>query len=422
MVVQQFVAMFGLLGIALVLFGSLLAALAGAVLGERTGALRGIVLNTGRVMLVTGLAMCMLPGPVGSLVALMLGAAIAIAIYQRRASEGAALNEAISLAVARGIPLDRLAFAFAMGRRDLLGERAYRFAQYIQAGFAADQAAVMAKLKLTPRVRSSLARPSLETNIPMDPAIQPSVRPLALDAPERLEETMAPGVLVASFYLVILIWFATFVVALMFAPTTTGLYGALELEVPPWLAVVNSLIALLPMLCLGLLPAIAVLVGLWWLLHQGVLSGGYWFPILGPYYRSRYDAQALEWLAGAIATGESLEGLEQELRRARVGPAEVRLWQAVKLVREGMDWPQALSQASLISRGALPWLAVAHGGDHLARALCEAAAARRRHASDRLKMGLRIAGPIGVAIAAVPVLLCGLQLIGMLSHIIQELA
>ncbi len=378
--------------------------------------------------------MCLLPGVVGAMVALMVGVATGLAIYQRHVGERTALHDAIALGLERGIELDRVAYAFANSRRDVLGQRAYRFAQYLQAGFAADQAAPAAGLKLTPNLRSSLARlhpspqPPGEARAPGEAQPTREARAgglykfLPVGADDEEGAAASPIWLVGAFYFIAVISLATLAVTQLITPMMLLMFEEFGLVIPPGLIVIRSAIEVLPGLCLLLFLIFGAIGLLWALLHAGVIVGGRWLPILGPYYRSRYDAQALDWLAAAIAADQSLDVLEQELRRARIGPAETRLWRALKSVREGVDWPQSLHRAGLVSRRTLPWVAVTQGGPHLARALHEAAAARRRLASERLKMGLRIAGPIGLGIASIPVWLCGLLMIGMLALLIEGMA
>ena len=410
----------------LVVFGPLLLILTGIVAlwaraparSRRTAGRDAIHLAMtvcGWVMLLVGVFLAQLLFPPAWLVTIVI---LVAAIQRYRDTEQQSLLWLLTVAAERGIPLEAAARAFAEERRDIVGSRAQRLADYLEAG---------APLRLSLERSHIHLAAAAELAVGLGPQTGGLAHALRRAGEQIDEFDRAMQSLVEKFlYICLLILVGCGIIAFLMLkifPMFKKVLVDYGLELPaPSQIVLGASGFFVDSWFVGI-PLYLVLLAV--VLFAVLYYGGYplrRLPLAGRIWWTSDSALVLQWLATAVRQQRPLREFVRLLAGSFPQPRmQSRLASAAKKIDAGAHWCDSLQSASVIREYESHVFKAAERAGNLAWALDEMADSRGRRAAYRMRCWLSVAFPCAVLVLGCAVLLIACSVFLPLTTLIRGL-
>jgi type II secretory pathway component PulF len=383
-----------------------------------------VLTTAGWLLLLVGVVLTVLMMTGWISIALWLAVAVIViaGVRWHRRAEGRALLWTLTDAAERGIPLETVARAYGDEARGLLGRRAVKLAEYLEAAVPLSLALKLSKISVPPDVQ--LAADVGERTATLGPSLR--------KVSSQLDESdliMRP-VMEKTFYLIFLccwlplaLLFLLPFLVLNILPVYQELTDQFEAELP---AITQSLIAFsrafanwwflaTPVMLLFMLVFI---VGL--LSYTGVSLRR--LPILNRFLWRADSAAILRLLAIAVRQGRPIAESSRLLAGyfAQPGPQR-RLERAADRMNKGGKWWEALRQVGVLRTSESRLLAAAERAGNLPWAMEEMASSMIRRVAYRTRAWVTAVIPVLIMVFGFGVLLVAVALYAPLVTLVQWL-
>ncbi len=385
-----------------------------------TPSLNNALHAAGWILFLVGLTAALLMAGGWAAPILWLGAAIVViaAVRWYRRAEGRALLWALTDAAERNIPLEAAARAYGEEIRGLMGQRAIKLAEYVEAAVPLSMALRLARIPVPPDVQ--LAADVGERTGTLGPALS--------KVSSQLDESdlMMRSVMEKTFYVAFLCcWLPTLLPFLLIkiVPAHAEIMEEFGLELP---AVTKMLIGFSRTFAHTWFLAAPFVVVLAFFVFAGLLSyAGFSFrrlPFFNRFVWRMDSASILRLLAIAVRQGRPIAESVRLLAGYMLQPGpQRRLERAAVRISKGGNWCEVLRQVGVIRASESRLLAAAERAGNLPWAMEEMASSMIRRVAYRTRVWVTAAFPVLIIVFGFGVLFVAVALLLPLMKMIQGL-